>query len=149
MSTKAKEISALIKQQIANYSDALQVEEVGVVTYVGDGIARAYGLENAMSGELLEFANGSYGMAQNLEEQDVGIIVLGEFETIREGDQVKRTGAHYGSSCRGRINWSCRESVRCTSRWRRGHFDEKTRPIEAVAPVLWHVNLYLSRYKPV
>ncbi|MGY3747155.1 F0F1 ATP synthase subunit alpha [Vagococcus salmoninarum] len=92
MSIKAKEISALIKQQIANYADALAVDEVGVVTYVGDGIARAYGLENAMSGELLEFSNGAYGMAQNLESNDVGIIVLGDFETIREGDKVKRTG---------------------------------------------------------
>ncbi|EST90618.1 F0F1 ATP synthase subunit alpha [Vagococcus lutrae] len=134
MSTKAKEISALIKQQIANYSDALQVEEVGVVTYVGDGIARAYGLENAMSGELLEFANGSYGMAQNLEEQDVGIIVLGEFETIREGDQVKRTGrimeVPVGEELIGRVVNPLGVPVD-------GEGDiltKKTRPIEAAAP---------------
>lgn len=92
MAIKAEEISALIKQQIENFETKLSVEEVGTVTYVGDGIARAHGLENAMSGELLEFSNGSYGMAQNLETNDVGIIILGEFETIREGDKVKRTG---------------------------------------------------------
>lgn len=92
MAIKAEEISALIKEQIQNYDNKLSVEEIGTVTYVGDGIARAHGLENAMSGELLEFSNGSYGMAQNLESNDVGIIVLGEFESIREGDKVKRTG---------------------------------------------------------
>ena len=68
------------------------VTETGVVTYIGDGIARARGLDNAMSGELLEFENGAYGMAQNLETNDVGIIILGDFVAIREGDIVKRTG---------------------------------------------------------
>ena len=77
MAIKAEEISALIKEQIENYQQQLAVEEVGTVTYVGDGIARAHGLENAMSGELVEFSNGSYGMAQNLETNDVGIIILG------------------------------------------------------------------------
>ena len=65
MAIKAEEISALIKEQIENCQQQLAVEEVGTVTYVGDGIARAHGLENAMSGELVEFSNGSYGMAQN------------------------------------------------------------------------------------
>ncbi|MCU9778188.1 F0F1 ATP synthase subunit alpha, partial [Enterococcus faecalis] len=64
-----------IKEQIENYQQQLAVEEVGIVTYVGDGIARAHGLENAMSGELVEFSNGSYGMAQNLETNDVEIII--------------------------------------------------------------------------
>src|SRR5699024_5183908 len=89
---KAEEISALIKEQIKNYEEKLSIEEIGTVTYVGDGIARAHGLENAMSGELLEFSNGSFGMAQNLESNDVGIIILGEYDNIREGDKVKRTG---------------------------------------------------------
>ena len=80
MAIKAEEISALIKEQIENYQNVLSVEEIGTVTYVGDGIARAHGLENAMSGELLEFSNGSYGMAQNLESNDVGIIILGDFD---------------------------------------------------------------------
>ena len=92
MSIKAEEISALIKQQLANYQDELKVDEVGTVTYVGDGIARANGLDNALAGELLEFEDGTYGMAQNLEVDDVGIVVLGDFKGIREGDSVKRTG---------------------------------------------------------
>ncbi|ANK59873.1 F0F1 ATP synthase subunit alpha [Loigolactobacillus backii] len=92
MSIKAEEISSLIKQQLDNYSNDLSVEEVGTVTYVGDGIARATGLDNAMANELLEFQNGSYGMVQNLETNDVGIMIMGSFDDIREGDTVKRTG---------------------------------------------------------
>lgn len=92
MSIKAEEISALIKQQLANYSDSLSVAEVGTVTYIGDGVVRANGLDNVLSGELLEFESGTYGMAQNLEASDVGIVVLGDYKTIREGDTVKRTG---------------------------------------------------------
>lgn len=97
MSIKAEEISALIKQQLANYKDELTVDEVGTVTYVGDGVARANGLDNALSGELLQFEDGTYGMAQNLEANDVGIVVLGSFKGIREGDTVKRTGASWKS----------------------------------------------------
>ncbi len=92
MAISAQEISALIKQQIENFKPNFEVTETGVVTYIGDGIARARGLDNAMSGELLEFSNGVYGMAQNLETSDVGIIILGDFTEIREGDMVKRTG---------------------------------------------------------
>ncbi|MDR0300489.1 MAG: F0F1 ATP synthase subunit alpha [Streptococcaceae bacterium] len=92
MAITANEISSLIKQQIENFTPDFEVAETGVVTYVGDGIARAYGLENAMSGELVEFSNGSFGMAQNLDATDVGIIILGDFLSIREGDTVKRTG---------------------------------------------------------
>ena len=92
MSIKAEEISALIKKQLADYKDELSVDEVGTVTYVGDGIARANGLDNALSGELVEFPNGVFGMAQNLESTDVGIVVLGDYKGIREGDTVKRTG---------------------------------------------------------
>lgn len=92
MAINAQEISALIKKQIKNFQPNFDVTETGVVTYIGDGIARARGLDNAMSGELLEFENGAYGMAQNLETNDVGIIILGDFVAIREGDIVKRTG---------------------------------------------------------
>lgn len=92
MAINAQEISALIKKQIENFQPNFDVTETGVVTYIGDGIARACGLDNAMSGELLEFENGAYGMAQNLETNDVGIIILGDFVAIREGDIVKRTG---------------------------------------------------------
>ena len=92
MAINAQEISALIKKQIENFQPNFDVTETGVITYIGDGIARARGLDNAMSGELLEFSNGAFGMAQNLESNDVGIIILGDFSTIREGDEVKRTG---------------------------------------------------------
>ncbi|KMY42962.1 ATP F0F1 synthase subunit alpha [Bacillus sp. FJAT-27916] len=92
MSIRAEEISALIKKQIEGYQSEIEVSEVGTVITVGDGIARVHGLDNAMSGELLEFSNGVVGMAQNLEENNVGVIILGPFRDIKEGDTVRRTG---------------------------------------------------------
>ncbi|EIT83822.1 F0F1 ATP synthase subunit alpha [Fictibacillus macauensis ZFHKF-1] len=92
MSIKAEEISALIKKQIENYQSDIEVNDVGTVIQIGDGIARAHGLDNVMAGELVEFSNGVMGMAQNLEENNVGIIILGPYQDIREGDEVKRTG---------------------------------------------------------
>ncbi len=92
MSIRPEEISSLIKQQIESYESKIEVSEVGTVIQVGDGIARIHGLENAMAGELLEFSNGVMGMVQNLEEHNVGVIILGPYTDIREGDQVKRTG---------------------------------------------------------
>ncbi|WP_020619480.1 F0F1 ATP synthase subunit alpha [Paenibacillus daejeonensis] len=92
MSIRPDEISTLIKQQIEQYKNDIQVVDVGTVINVGDGIARVHGLENVMAGELLEFSNGVVGMAQNLEENNVGAIILGPYTDIREGDQVKRTG---------------------------------------------------------
>jgi len=92
MGIKAEEISVLIKKQIENYQSDLQVSEVGTVITVGDGIARAHGLDNCMAGELLEFSNGVMGMAQNLEEGNVGIVILGNYLGIKEGDEVRRTG---------------------------------------------------------
>ncbi|GAF12802.1 LOW QUALITY PROTEIN: ATP synthase alpha chain [Bacillus sp. JCM 19045] len=91
-SIKATEISSLIKQQIEQYETSVDVQDVGTVIRVGDGIATAYGLENVMAGELLEFSTGVMGMAQNLEEDSIGIIILGPYSDIREGDEVKRTG---------------------------------------------------------
>lgn len=76
MSIKAEEISALIKKQIENYQSEIEVSDVGTVIQVGDGIARAHGLDNVMSGELVEFANGVMGLALNLEENNVGIVIL-------------------------------------------------------------------------
>ncbi|MBO0476316.1 F0F1 ATP synthase subunit alpha [Vagococcus sp. DIV0080] len=134
MSIKAEEISSHIKQQLAKYEESLTVDEVGTVSYVGDGIARAYGLENAMSGELLEFDNGVFGMAQNLESDSVGIIILGKYKGIREGDKVKRTGrimeVPVGEALIGRVVNSLGQPID-------GMGDIKTRkfrPIEAVAP---------------
>ncbi|GAB4074798.1 F0F1 ATP synthase subunit alpha [Barrientosiimonas marina] len=92
MSIKAEEISSLIKTQIENFDSDIEVSDVGTVIEIGDGIARAHGLDDAMAGELLEFSNGVMGMAQNLEEGNVGIVILGPFSDIHEGDEVRRTG---------------------------------------------------------
>jgi F-type H+-transporting ATPase subunit alpha len=92
LSIRPEEISTLIKSQIEQYKNDIEVVEVGTVIQVSDGIARVYGLQNAMSGELLEFSNGVMGMALNLESNNVGVVILGEYSQIREGDQVKRTG---------------------------------------------------------
>lgn len=92
MSIKAEEISALIKKQIENYQADMTVTDVGTVIEIGDGIARVHGLDNAMAGELLEFENGVMGMAQNLEQNNVGVIIMGPYTDIREGAQVRRTG---------------------------------------------------------
>ena len=92
MGIKAEEISVLIKQQMENYQSEMQVSEVGTIITVGDGIARVHGLDNVMSGELLEFSTGVLGMAQNLEANNVGIVILGPSDGIKEGDEVKRTG---------------------------------------------------------
>jgi len=89
---RPEEISSIIKQQIENYRADLDISEMGTVVYIGDGIARIHGLQNAMSGELLEFPNSIYGMALNLEEDSVGAVILGKFTGIKEGDTVKRTG---------------------------------------------------------
>ncbi len=91
-SIRAEEISSLIKERIENYQAELEVTEVGTVIQVGDGIARVHGLQNAMAGELLEFKGGVMGMVLNLEENHVGVVILGPYSEIREGDQVKRTG---------------------------------------------------------
>lgn len=92
MKISSDEITSVIKKQIENYKVDLNVDEVGTVLEVGDGIAHIYGLENCMAGELLELPNGVYSMALNLEESNVGAVLLGRAETIKEGDTVKRTG---------------------------------------------------------
>jgi len=89
---KAEEITEIIRQQISGFDRGVDVAEVGTVISVGDGIARAYGLERVMAGELLEFPHGVMGLALNLEEDDVGVVLLGESSDVKEGDQVKRTG---------------------------------------------------------
>ena len=92
MQIKAEEISDIIKSQIKDYDKKIEMSETGVVLSVGDGIARVYGVENAMSMELLEFPNQVMGLALNLEEDNVGVAILGEDKLIKEGDIVKRTG---------------------------------------------------------
>ena len=91
MELRPEEISNIIKEQITHYQSQIKLADVGTVVTVGDGIAHVHGLENCMSGELLEFPGGVYGMAQNLEEDLVGAVILGSDQDIREGDTVKRT----------------------------------------------------------
>jgi F-type H+/Na+-transporting ATPase subunit alpha len=92
MEIKADEISKIIREQIEEYRVGVEVSEIGSVISVGDGIARVYGLEKVMAGELLDFPHGVKGLALNLEESQVGVVLLGDYTEIREGDQVKRTG---------------------------------------------------------
>ncbi len=92
MKFKADEIASVIQAEIENYRSQIDVREVGRVLEVGDGIARVYGLSGVMAGEMVEFPNGTIGLAFNLEENSVGVIILGDFLTINEGDEVKSTG---------------------------------------------------------
>lgn len=134
MSIRPEEISALIKQQIENYQSEVQVYDVGTVIQVGDGIARIHGLEKVMAGELLEFPNGTLGMAFNLEENNVGSVILGTVIGIKEGDQVKRTGriaqVPVGEALIGRVVNSLGQPIDG-----RGPIETKEfRPIESPAP---------------
>ncbi|MBM0830045.1 F0F1 ATP synthase subunit alpha [Staphylococcus epidermidis] len=92
MAIKAEEISAMLRSQIENYESEMSVTDVGTVLQIGDGIALIHGLNDVMAGELVEFHNGVLGLAQNLEESNVGVVILGPYEEISEGDEVKRTG---------------------------------------------------------
>lgn len=134
MVINTQEISALLKQQIDDFQPDFDYTETGVVTYIGDGIARAQGLDNAMSGELLIFENGTIGMAQNLETTDVGIIILGQFSDIREGSVVRRTGkimeVPVGSALIGRVINPLGQPVDGLGEIH----TNKTRPIEYPAP---------------
>ena len=93
MEIRAAEISAILKQQIAGFGSEADVAEIGQVLSVGDGIARVYGLDKVQAGEMVEFPNGTRGMALNLETDNVGIVIFGDDSGIGEGDVVKRTGA--------------------------------------------------------
>lgn len=134
MSINAEEISKLIKQQIENFDSEIEVSDVGTVIEIGDGIARAHGLDNAMAGELLEFSNGVMGLAQNLEESNVGIVILGPYTGIKEGDEVRRTGrimqVPVGEELLGRVVNPLGQPIDG-----RGPLEtSKVRPIEAQAP---------------
>src|SRR5271156_3857217 len=89
---KADEITQLLKEQIANYDSKIRVDEVGTIISLGDGIARLHGLDKVMAGELLDFPHGVAGLAMNLDEDQVGAVLMGDYTELREGDQVKRTG---------------------------------------------------------
>lgn len=134
MDLRPEDITKIIRAQIKNYENKLQTSETGVVILVGDGIARATGLDKCMAGELIEFPNGSYGMAQNLEEETVSIVILGTDQGIKEGDIVKRTGrvvsVPVGKALIGRVVNALGESIDG-----KGPIEnEGYRPIEMPAP---------------
>ncbi|WAW15072.1 F0F1 ATP synthase subunit alpha [Peptostreptococcus equinus] len=134
MNLRPEEISSIIKNQIKNYENKIKLTDTGSVLNVGDGIASVYGLENAMSGELLEFPGQIYGMALNLEESVVGAVILGDDTNIKEGDVVKRTGkvveVPVGEAMIGRVVNALGQAIDG-----KGEIvTEKTRPVEAKAP---------------
>ena len=134
MELRPEEITKIIRSQIKNYENKLEESETGVVIVVGDGIATVSGLDNCMAGELLEFPNGSYGMAQNLNEDTVSAVILGTDQGIKEGDTVKRTGrvvsVPVGKSLIGRVVNALGEPIDG-----KGTIEaEAFRPIEMPAP---------------
>lgn len=134
MSIRPEEISTILKEQIENYQTSVDVSEIGTVITVGDGIARIYGLQNAMYNELLEFQNGVKGMVMNLEEDNIGCVVLGSVIGIEEGDQVKRTGriieVPVGEALIGRVVDTLGEPVDGKGAIQAAEY----RPIEFLAP---------------
>ena len=134
MNIRPEEISAILKQQIENYQTDVTVSNVGSVIYVGDGIARVYGLDKAMAGELLEFPGETYGLVLNLEENAVGAVILGDYQHIKEGDMVKSTGrimqVPVGNALLGRVVNPLGQPLDG-----KGLITtEKFRPVERVAP---------------
>lgn len=135
MSTiRPEEITAIIEEQIKSYSSVVQVKEVGRVLQVGDGIARVYGLDNVMSGEMVKFSANVYGVVFNLEEDNVGCVILGNSEEIKEGDQVERTGrimdVPVGDAMLGRVVDPLGNPVDGSG----PIATDKRRPIERIAP---------------
>ena len=134
MKLNPEEISTIIKTQIKNYKNKVEQSEVGTVVLVGDGIAKAYGLDACMANELLEFEGGDYGMAQNLEENTVSIALLSNTQDIKEGDTVKRTGkvvsVPVGDAMLGRVVNALGEAIDGKG----PHGCTETRPIESEAP---------------
>jgi len=131
---KTEEISELLRKQITDFEKKVDVSEIGTVTYIGDGVAKVYGLENCMASELLEFPNGVFGMALNLEEESVGAVLFGEDKLVKEGDIVKRTGkvmeVPVGPELRGRVVNAIGQPIDG-----KGPINAKqTRRVEVVAP---------------
>src|SRR6201996_9448616 len=131
---RADEIARVLRSEIDNYEQAMNVTETGSVISVGDGIARIYGLEKVMSGEMIEFPHGVTGIALNLEEDQVGTVLLGEYQEIKEGDEVRRTGkimsVPVGEALIGRVVNALGEPIDGKG----PIVTSETRAVEAIAP---------------
>jgi F-type H+-transporting ATPase subunit alpha len=138
MSLRPDEISSILKEQIARYETGMELMEVGTIIQVGDGIARIYGLEKAMAGELLEFPGGTFGMVLNLEEDNIGCVILGPYAHIKEGEQVKRTGriveVPVGEAMIGRVVNALGQPIDGNG----PIITDRFRPIESPAPGVVH-----------
>ena len=134
MGLRPDEISALIKDQIKHYDDVIESKDVGTVMTVGDGVAVVHGLDDAMVSELIEFPGGVYGMVMNLDEDSVGITLLGNADEIREGDEVRRTNriieVPVGDELLGRVVNPLGQAIDGQGEIHTA----KTRPIERIAP---------------
>ena len=146
MNIRPEEISEIIKEQIKNYKNEVEVSNYGTVIQVGDGIARVYGLDNCMAGELLEFPGQVYGMALNLEEDNVGTVILGPDSEIKDGDLVKPTGrvveVPVGEALIGRVVNALGQPIDGKGPIK----TDKSRPIENQAPSVLHRR---SVYQPL
>src|SRR5216683_874624 len=131
---RADEISRVLREEIENYEKVINVSETGSVISVGDGIARIYGLEKVMAGELIEFPHNVAGIALNLEEDQVGAVLLGEYQEIKQGDEVRRTGkimsVPVGEAMVGRVVNALGEPIDGKG----PIVTDKTRAIETIAP---------------
>lgn len=138
MSIRPEEISSILKQQIENYQTQVEVANIGTVIQVADGVARVHGLSQAMAGEMLEFPGGVFGMALNLEEDNIGCVILGPFRQIKEGDQVKRTGriveVPVGDAMIGRVVNALGQPIDGKG----PIITDKYRPVESRAPGVVH-----------
>jgi F-type H+-transporting ATPase subunit alpha len=138
----ADEISKILREQIENYEQTVSVDEVGSVISVGDGIARVHGLEKVMAGEMLSFPHDVYGIALNLEEEEVGVVLLGESSELQEGDVVKRTNTimsvPVGDAMIGRVVDPLGQPLDGTG----------PIPSSALRPACWTVSRSASRCRP-
>ena len=149
MDIRAAEISAILKEQIKNFGQEAEVSEIGQVLSVGDGIARVYGLDNCQAGEMVEFADGTRGMALNLEVDNVGIVIFGDDRHIKEGDVVKRTGAIVEvpvGKALARAAWSMLSAIRSTARAR--STPKRSAASTLRRPASFPANRCMSRCRP-
>src|SRR5262245_52364204 len=134
MAIKPEEITRVLKEQIEGFNPETEMKEVGYVLQSGDGIARVYGLQNAVAGEMLQFPHDVFGIALNLEKESVGVVLLGEAAQIKEGDEVRRTGrimdVPVGDALIGRVVNPLGQPIDGKGPIK----TNKTRPVEAVAP---------------